>query len=183
MKAVSDRRFGFGALLLPLMVANCSGQEGEPKVEVPPSAGGSSDGRNVRVWGPGEGDHLWVFPKTRDELGPGGEFHIYLDYETDPSAKASFAKFSLGVGGALAEHRHEKTEELAYLLSGRGVVVVPAGRWWVMPATTKTLLLRRVLWTPSMAPNFARTHWTNHSLERVRSRMPWMNTSARAMHE
>jgi hypothetical protein len=26
MKAVSDRWFGFGALLLPLMVANCSGQ-------------------------------------------------------------------------------------------------------------------------------------------------------------
>lgn len=111
----------------------------------------SPDGRNVRVWGPGEGDRLWVFPKSKNELGPGGEFHIYLDHETEPRAKASFAKFSLGVGGALAEHRHETTEELAYLLSGRGVVVMrendklkevpvePGSVWYIPPAAWHTI--------------------------------------------
>lgn len=162
MKALGDRQLGFAALLYALMVASCSRQEAESKVQVKTSptraraegseaTGGSSDGRNVRVWGPGEGDHLWVFPKNKDELGPGGEFHIYIDHKTDPGAKASFAKFSLGVGGALAEHRHEKTEELAYLLSGRGVVVMrendvlkevpvePGSVWYIPPAAWHTI--------------------------------------------
>ncbi len=75
-----------------------------------------------QVWGPDEGDRLWVFAESKDELGAGGEFHIYVDPDTHPQAKASFAKFSLGVGGALPEHRHNKTEEIAYFISGVGVV-------------------------------------------------------------
>jgi mannose-6-phosphate isomerase-like protein (cupin superfamily) len=117
----------------------------------PETNAGFSKRRNVRVWGPGEGERLWVFPKNKDELGPGGEFHIYLDHRTDPGARASFSKFSLGVGGALAEHRHEKTEELAYLLSGRGVVamrengklkevpVEPGSVWYIPPAAWHTI--------------------------------------------
>ena len=34
---------------------------------------------------------------------------------------ASFSRFALGVGGALPEHRHDKTEEIAYFVSGEGV--------------------------------------------------------------
>jgi mannose-6-phosphate isomerase-like protein (cupin superfamily) len=163
MKPMGGREPGSAVLLLLLIVASCARQDepsGEPKALAPPKArldrspdapARSSDGRNVRVWGPGEGDRLWVFPKSKDELGPGGEFHIYLDHITDGSAKASFAKFSLGVGGALAEHKHEKTEELAYLLSGRGVVVMredgkpkqvavePGSVWYIPPAAWHTI--------------------------------------------
>jgi mannose-6-phosphate isomerase-like protein (cupin superfamily) len=122
------------------------------RVERSPEATATiSDRRNVRVWGPGEGDHLWVFPKSKGELGPGGEFHIYLDYQTEPSARASFAKFALGVGGSLAEHRHATTEEMAYLISGRGVVVLrenealkevpvePGSVWYIPPAAWHTI--------------------------------------------
>ena len=73
-------------------------------------------------WGPDEGDRLCVFAESKDELGAGGEFHIYVDPESHPQAKASFARFSLGVGGVLPEHRHDKTEEIAYFISGDGVV-------------------------------------------------------------
>jgi mannose-6-phosphate isomerase-like protein (cupin superfamily) len=72
---------------------------------------------------PHEGKHLWVFPESKDNLGTGGELQIYVDAETHPEAKASLAKFTLGVGGALPIHRHEKTEEMTYFLSGIGVVI------------------------------------------------------------
>jgi mannose-6-phosphate isomerase-like protein (cupin superfamily) len=71
---------------------------------------------------PGGGDRLWVFAESPEELGSGGEFHIYVDPETHPEAKASFAKFSLGPGGALPVHRHDKTEEISYFVSGTGLV-------------------------------------------------------------
>jgi len=74
------------------------------------------------VMQPDEGDHLWVFSKSKDELGPGGEFHIYVDPERHPEALASFAKFTLGIGGTLPEHKHDKTEEIAYFLAGEGLV-------------------------------------------------------------
>lgn len=83
--------------------------------------------RQIRVWQPEDGDHLWVFPDSPQELGSGGEFHIYLDPETDREAAASFARFSLGVGGALSEHRHVKSEEMGYLISGEGVLERRAG--------------------------------------------------------
>lgn len=75
------------------------------------------------LWGPDEGEKLWVFPESADTLGAGGELQIFLDAHTHPKAKASFAKFTLGVGGALPVHRHDKTEEIAYILAGQGAVL------------------------------------------------------------
>ncbi len=82
------------------------------------------DRRPVVLMGSHEGDYLWVFPVSQDKLGSGGELQIYLDAETHPEASASFAKYTLGVAGALPVHRHDKTEEIAYILSGEGVVIV-----------------------------------------------------------
>ena len=78
--------------------------------------------RSGQIWSPGEGDLLWFTPESKDNLGPGGEFHIYVDPETHPHALASFAKFALGIGGALPLHRHDKTEEIAYFISGEGLI-------------------------------------------------------------
>lgn len=80
-----------------------------------------ADSRSGRIWEPDEGDHLWFSPDSADELGSGGEFHIYLDPVIDPRARGSFAKFALGVDGALPEHRHARTEEIAYFISGEGI--------------------------------------------------------------
>jgi quercetin dioxygenase-like cupin family protein len=99
---------------------------------------------NVVVWEPEQGDHLWVFPESEDKLGSGGEFHIYVDPITQPEALASFARFSLGVGGDLAEHKHNRSQELAYLISGEGTVKgrqdgvlvetpINAGSVWYIP--------------------------------------------------
>lgn len=80
--------------------------------------------RPAVVMTPKEADHFWVFAQSKDTLGSGGAFHVYIDPTHHPEALASFAEFGLGVGGALPEHRHEKTEEIAYFLSGEGVVQV-----------------------------------------------------------
>ena len=80
--------------------------------------------RSVVLIQPHEGRYLWISPESQDTLGSGGELQIYVDSETHPEAKTSFAKFTLGVGGQLPVHRHDKTEEIAYFLSGEGVVVV-----------------------------------------------------------
>lgn len=87
------------------------------------AATGESGASSV-IMKPEDADNLWVFAKSKDELGSGGEFHIYLDSEKHPEAKAAFAKFALGVEGALPEHKHEKTEEIAYFLSGEGIVQI-----------------------------------------------------------
>lgn len=76
----------------------------------------------IKVWAHDEGDRLWVFPESKNDVGSGGEFNIYVDHDTTPEAAASFARFSLGVGGKLSEHRHERTEEMGYLISGQGVL-------------------------------------------------------------
>ncbi len=81
-----------------------------------------SDGK-IHVMHPDEGDLYWAFPKTKDTLGPGGEIIIYIDPENFPNAGASFAKFSMGIGGALPAHKHEKTEEIAYIISGEGLAL------------------------------------------------------------
>jgi len=70
---------------------------------------------------PEDARHFWTFPQSADALGSGGEFHVYVDAHTHPHAGGSFAKFALGPEGALPEHKHEKTEELAYILSGEGI--------------------------------------------------------------
>ena len=85
---------------------------------------GARDHRPVVLMQPHEGDRLWSSHESKDELGSGGELQIFIDPETHPEASASFAKYTLGVGGALPLHRHDRTEEFAYILSGEGVAVV-----------------------------------------------------------
>jgi mannose-6-phosphate isomerase-like protein (cupin superfamily) len=101
--------------------------------------------RPVVIMDPHAGDHLWSLHESGAELGSGGELQIFLDPETHPEAKASFAKYTLGVGGALPVHRHDKTEEFAYILSGEGAAVtigddgeeieipIGAGYFWYNP--------------------------------------------------
>lgn len=72
---------------------------------------------------PEEGDVLWLKPGSRDSLGSGVELHIYMDAKDHPDMRASFAKVALGEGGILPAHKHERTEELAYILSGEGYVI------------------------------------------------------------
>ncbi|HUG74506.1 MAG TPA: cupin domain-containing protein [Acidimicrobiia bacterium] len=105
---------------------------------------GQLESNGPAVFEPEGGDRLWVFAESPDELGSGGEFHIYVDPDTHPEAKASFAKFSLGPGGQLPVHRHDKTEEISYFVSGTGLVQtiengeavevpVAAGHVWYVP--------------------------------------------------
>lgn len=116
------RRSGIhGCFLIALW--GCTGAENQRKDETPPGAAREAAPPSV-VMAPDDGDHLWVFAETKDQLGSGGEFHIFVDPVKFPSALASFAKFGLGVGGALPAHRHDKTEEIAYFLSGEGTLTV-----------------------------------------------------------
>ena len=121
---VSVVLFASGALVL----SGCDAPEPSVASEADPATeaeeAATEPARAARIWAPDEGDHRWVFQKSADELGSGGEFHIYLDPVIDPMARASFAKFALGVGGALPEHRHDLTEEIAYFVSGEGVARV-----------------------------------------------------------
>ncbi len=114
-------------VLLGLIVAvapwACTSPETQQEDEAPAGAVGDAAPPSI-VMSPADGDPLWVFAETKDRLGPGGEFHIYVDPVKFPDALASFAKFGLGVGGALPAHRHDKTEEIAYFLSGEGVLTV-----------------------------------------------------------
>ena len=105
------------ALSLCLVLYGCSYVDGQQN-------GGPPAEATTVVIGPEDSDHLWWNAESKDHLGSGGEFHIYVDPETFPEASASFAKFSLGVGGALPVHRHDKTEEIGYFLAGEGVVTV-----------------------------------------------------------
>lgn len=82
-----------------------------------------SDAAAPLVMSPEEGDVLWFSHESPDELGSGGELRIFIDHTLLPEAKSSFAKFTLGVGGSLPIHRHNKTEEIAYIISGEGSVI------------------------------------------------------------
>ena len=93
-----------------MLVAGCRSAAPEP--------------RSVVIMEPHEGDRLWSLHESGDGLGSGGELQIFLDHHSHPEAAASFAKYTLGVGGALPMHRHDKTEEFAYILSGEGAAVV-----------------------------------------------------------
>lgn len=79
------------------------------------------------VLAPEDADRFWVFPESPEDLGSGGEFHVFVDPVTFPEARASFSRFALGPGGALPTHRHDKTEEIAYILSGEGTFTVFEG--------------------------------------------------------
>lgn len=105
------------------VISGCNTVESQQNGELSASSASDNAPSSI-VMGPEDGDHLWVFAESKDKLGPGGEFRIFVDPETFPEAKASFAKFGLGVGGALPVHRHDKTEEIGYFLSGEGVVTV-----------------------------------------------------------
>lgn len=72
---------------------------------------------------PEDGDVIWLKPQSKDTLGSGVELHIYMDSKNHPNIKGSFAKVSVGEGGNLPAHKHEKTEEIAYILSGEGVAI------------------------------------------------------------
>ncbi|MHC5115242.1 MAG: cupin domain-containing protein [Planctomycetota bacterium] len=86
--------------------------------------GSSSKTRHdMLIMEPHEGDVLWSLHESGERLGAGGELQIYLDAETHPHARASFSRYTLGVGGALPVHRHDKTEEFAYVISGEGAAV------------------------------------------------------------
>ncbi|SDM71987.1 cupin domain-containing protein [Kriegella aquimaris] len=76
-----------------------------------------------RIVKPEEARQLWIFPESADKLGSGGLLQIYMDPESHPDASSGFSKYELGVGGALPEHKHNKTEEIAYFLSGTGIVI------------------------------------------------------------
>ncbi len=71
-----------------------------------------------------DSDRLWLFPESAEKLGSGGELHIFMDPERHPHASVSFAKFSLGPGGDLPVHRHDKTEEVGYFIEGEGMVIL-----------------------------------------------------------
>ncbi|MEQ9403598.1 MAG: cupin domain-containing protein [Cyclobacteriaceae bacterium] len=127
-KAFKKPRKFFSLTLLSLFILlqSCGNKEDEgknetetPAVEVIAKAEKSVGG----VMGPDAGEHLWVFPQNKDTLGSGGKLQIFMDAESHPHASASFAKYELGVGGALPEHKHDKTEEIAYFLSGEGIVI------------------------------------------------------------
>lgn len=76
-----------------------------------------------RIIKPEDAHQLWIFPESKDNLGSGGLLQIYMDPESHPDASSGFSKYELGVGGALPEHKHNKTEEIAYFLSGTGIVI------------------------------------------------------------
>lgn len=120
------RRLQSSALaVLALLVAvwGCTSAESQQKDETSTRSAGETAPPSV-VMRSQDGDHFWVFAEAKDKLGSGGEFHVYVDPVRFPKALASFAKFGLGVGGALPVHRHDKTEEIAYFLSGEGTLTV-----------------------------------------------------------
>lgn len=97
---------------------------GSPALAGEPGSGKprSHDHPHTTIISPNQADHLWVFAESKNVLGSGGEFRIFVDPETHPDARASFAEFALGSGGGLPVHRHDETEEIAYFLSGEGIV-------------------------------------------------------------
>ncbi|MFQ5607838.1 MAG: cupin domain-containing protein [Candidatus Zixiibacteriota bacterium] len=129
-------------LSLLVLTAGCALEKNTANAQI--SQDKDKQGSKTIILKPDEGDVVWFFAKSKDELGAGGELQIYLDHHTHPEAKAAFAKFTLGLGGALPTHKHEKTEEIAYFLSGEGValfyengeiqeVSVRAGYVWYNP--------------------------------------------------
>ncbi|MCZ6595585.1 MAG: cupin domain-containing protein [Bacteroidetes bacterium] len=112
-------------LFILICLQSCDYKENQSKAEPEQMVDNileKSDGK-IHIMHPDDGDLYWAFPKTKDTLGSGGELIIYMDSENFPDAGAGFAKYSLGVGGALPAHKHEKTEEIAYIISGEGLAL------------------------------------------------------------
>jgi len=122
---ITQRISWIALISLFICLQNCGQKEEQTKEEtvlIEEKVTEQSDGK-IHILHPDEGDLYWVFPKTKDTLGSGGELIIYIDPENYPNAGASFAKFSMGIGGALPAHKHEKTEEIAYIISGEGLAI------------------------------------------------------------
>ena len=116
----------FTFLGLFILLQSCENEEDKTKKETEKPTVEITTKTEKPVGGimePDAGEHLWVFPKNKDTLGSGGKLQIFMDAESHPHASASFAKYELGVGGELPEHKHNKTEEIAYFLSGEGIVI------------------------------------------------------------
>lgn len=114
-------------LLYSVLAAPASGygsEDGKPINSHPeePAVMQPSNALPVTI-APEEGHVVWFFQESPEKLGSGGELRIYIDHVTNREARGSFAKFTLGAGGVLPVHRHDRTEELAYILSGEGVAV------------------------------------------------------------
>lgn len=110
-----------------VVLCSCTSAESEQKSDTSSTSSATQTAPPSVVMRPLDGDRLWVFAETKDILGSGGEFQIYVDSVKFPQALASFAKFGLGVGGALPVHRHDKSEEIAYFLTGEGTLTVYDG--------------------------------------------------------
>lgn len=121
----TQRIFSLALLSMFICLQSCGKKGKQPKADtkqIEENHIGHSDGK-IHVMHPDDGDLYWFFPKSKDTLGSGGELTIYIDPETHPDAGASFAKLSVGVGGSLPAHKHEKTEEIAYIISGEGLAL------------------------------------------------------------
>lgn len=110
-----------------VVLCGCTSAESEQKSDTSSNSSATQTAPPSVVMRPHDGDRLWVFAETKDTLGSGGEFQIYVDPVKFPQALASFARFGLGIGGALPVHRHDKSEEIAYFLSGEGTLTVYDG--------------------------------------------------------
>lgn len=93
--------------------------------------------------------------RNRDEQEPfttkdGSTIRSLLDLSNAPVKKQSLAEATLPKGGATERHYHKVSEELYYLLEGRGVmeidgetrevgpgdaILIPAGTWHEIKAT------------------------------------------------
>ncbi len=123
-----SRRIGFFLFLGVAILASACVTTQEEQVESDASSldettEATASSEMPHVMAPDEGDVLWFAHESPDNLGSGGELRIFLDHATHPNAGGSFAKFTLGVGGALPVHRHDKTEEVGYIIEGEGIVV------------------------------------------------------------
>ncbi|MEM5566680.1 cupin domain-containing protein [Psychroserpens sp. AS72] len=122
----SERLLLFALLSVTILLQSCGNKEAktESVAESQKTDITTKTQKSVgSIMEPNAGEHLWVFPKNKDTLGSGGKLQIFMDANTHPHASASFAKYELGVGGALPEHKHNITEEIAYFLSGEGIVI------------------------------------------------------------
>jgi mannose-6-phosphate isomerase-like protein (cupin superfamily) len=110
--------------ILAAPVTGCGSEDGNPINSNPaePPVNQAANALPVTI-APEGGEVFWFFQESPEKLGSGVELRIYIDHVTNREARGSFAKFALGVGGVLPVHRHDKTEELAYVLSGEGVAV------------------------------------------------------------
>ena len=147
MKTKTQLALAFLILCVYLQSCEQKGEQRKVDTELIEANNTDQGDGKIHIMHPDDGDLYWFFPKSKDTLGSGGELTIYIDPETHPNAGASFAKLSVGVGGSLPTHKHEKTEEIAYIISGEGLALnfvddklieipIKAGYVWYNPPAT-----------------------------------------------